>query len=134
MCRRPQEVDGTLYYDGALSDPVPIEKAFAMGCDRVVLVLTNPVDYLKDKDEDIRLAERIRDRYPLSAEALISRAEKYNTSVDLAKQLEHEGKVRIIAPFDTCGVDTLTKDVKALDALYRIGYEDGADIKKFLIG
>lgn len=131
---RPQEVDGTLYYDGALSDPVPIEKAFAMGCDRVVLVLTNPVDYLKDKDEDIRLAERIRDRYPLSAEALISRAEKYNTSVDLAKQLEHEGKVRIIAPFDTCGVDTLTKDVKALDALYRIGYEDGADIKKFLIG
>ena len=131
---RPQEGDGTLYYDGALSDPVPIEKAFAMGCDRVVLVLTNPVDYLKDKDEDIRLAERIRDRYPLSAEALISRAEKYNTSVDLAKQLEHEGKVRIIAPFDTCGVDTLTKDVKALDALYRIGYEDGADIKKFLIG
>lgn len=131
---RPQEVDGTLYYDGALSDPVPIEKAFAMGCDRVVLVLTNPVDYLKDKDEDIRLAERIRDRYPLSAEALISRAEKYNTSVDLAKQLEHEGKVRIIAPFDTCGVDTLTKDVKALDALYRIGYEDGADIKKILIG
>ena len=131
---RPQEVDGTLYYDGALSDPVPIEKAFAMGCDRVVLVLTNPVDYQKDKDEDIRLAERIRDRYPLSAEALISRAEKYNTSVDLAKQLEHEGKVRIIAPFDTCGVDTLTKDVKALDALYRIGYEDGADIKKFLIG
>ena len=131
---RPQEVDGTLYYDGALSDPVPIEKAFAMGCDRVVLVLTNPVDYLKDKDEDIRLAERIRDRYPLSAEALISRTEKYNTSVDLAKQLEHEGKVRIIAPFDTCGVDTLTKDVKALDALYRIGYEDGADIKKFLIG
>jgi predicted patatin/cPLA2 family phospholipase len=131
---RPQEVDGTLYYDGALSDPVPIEKAFAMGCGRVVLVLTNPVDYLKDKDEDIRLAERIRDRYPLSAEALISRAEKYNASVDLAKQLEHEGKVRIIAPFDTCGVDTLTKDVKALDALYRIGYEDGADIKKFLIG
>ncbi len=36
---RPYEIDGTLYYNGALGDPVPIEKTFAEGCDRVALIL-----------------------------------------------------------------------------------------------
>ena len=36
---RPYEIDGTLYYNGALGDPVPIEKAFAESCDRVALIL-----------------------------------------------------------------------------------------------
>ena len=38
---KPYTVGGTAYYDGALSDPVPVEKAFQLGCDRVVLILTN---------------------------------------------------------------------------------------------
>ena len=129
---KPQQVDRELYFDGALSDPVPIEKAFALGCDKVVLVLTNPVDYKKELEEDIRLAARIIERYPLAAEALVTRAEKYNRGVRLAQKLEQQGRVRIIAPIDTCGVDTLTKDVDALDTLYRMGYNDGEGITSFL--
>ena len=37
---RPYEVGGVPYYDGALGDPVPVEKAFQLGCDRVVVILT----------------------------------------------------------------------------------------------
>ena len=96
------------------------------------MVLTNPVDYKKELEEDIRLAARIRERYPLAAEALVTRAEKYNRGVRLAQKLEQQGRVRIIAPIDTCGVDTLTKDVDALDTLYRMGYNDGEGITSFL--
>ena len=39
---KPYVIDGVPYYDGALGDPVPIEKAFSMGCDKVVLLLTLP--------------------------------------------------------------------------------------------
>lgn len=35
----PYIIKGTPYYDGALSDPIPVEKAFSMGCDKVVLIL-----------------------------------------------------------------------------------------------
>lgn len=41
---RPYVVDGTPYFDGALGDPVPIAKAFADGCDKVVLILTRPAE------------------------------------------------------------------------------------------
>ncbi len=39
---KPYTVDEIPYYDGALSDPVPIKKAFELGCERVVVILTKP--------------------------------------------------------------------------------------------
>ena len=38
----PYFIDAKPYYDGALSDPVPIQKAFDSGCERVTLLLTLP--------------------------------------------------------------------------------------------
>lgn len=56
----PQLVDGVPYYDGALGDPIPIEKAFELGCDRVILILTLPADTVRDSKKDRFLAGRIR--------------------------------------------------------------------------
>ena len=39
---QPYPVDGVPYFDGALGDPIPVEKAFSWGCDRVVVILTKP--------------------------------------------------------------------------------------------
>lgn len=39
---QPYFMDGVPYYDGGLADPVPLEKAFALGCDRVAVILTKP--------------------------------------------------------------------------------------------
>lgn len=40
---KPIEIGGVPYYDGALGDTIPLQKAFADGCDKVVLILTKPV-------------------------------------------------------------------------------------------
>lgn len=74
----PYPVGDTLYYDGALADPIPVEKAFAMGCDKVVVLLTLPEDTVRTPDRDQKLAARIRKKYPLAAEKLSQRAMRYN--------------------------------------------------------
>ncbi|MGN0427306.1 MAG: DUF6363 domain-containing protein [Agathobacter sp.] len=51
----------------------------------------------------------------------------------MAKKYEAEGRVCIIAPDDTCGVDTLTKNREALKRLYDKGYQDGQAIVDFLL-
>lgn len=129
---RPYEVKGRLYYDGALGDPVPIKKAVQMGCDRVVLILSKPKNLLRQPGKDLPLAKRIEKRYPKAAEQLRLRAQRYNNGVDLAKSYEAQGRVLIISPDDTCGVDTLTKDREALKRLYEKGYQDGGTIAAFL--
>lgn len=129
---RPYFINGVPYYDGALSDPVPVEKAFSMGCDRVVLILTKPRDFHRTPDRDQKLAARIRKKYPLAADSLEKRAEKYNEGVARAKGYEKQGKLLIIAPDDTCGVDTLTRNKEAMKRFYDKGFEDASEIALFL--
>ena len=65
---KPYEVKNVPYYDGALGDPVPVEKAFQLGCDQVVVILTKPEGELRTADKDKKLAARIRKKYPKAAE------------------------------------------------------------------
>lgn len=128
----PYEIQGVPYYDGALADPVPVEKAFALGCDRVVLILTKPESLrLRSRKEEV-LAALIRKQYPIAAKNLRQRAVRYNKSVEAAQAYAKQGKVLIVSPDDTCGVDTLKKDRAALEKLYQKGYASGTDIACFL--
>lgn len=129
---RPYEVDGIPYYDGALGDPVPVEKAFQMGCDKVVVILSKPRDIARVSGQDLQFARKIQKKYPLAAENLRRRAERYNQGVALAKQYEAQGRTLIVAPDDTCGLRTLTKDKDALNRFYQKGYQDAQSILKFL--
>lgn len=128
----PYIIDNVPYYDGALADTIPIEKTFQMGCSKVVLLLTLPLDTIRTPDKDIVLAKRIAKKYPLAAEKLKNRAAQYNAGVALAKEYEAQGKLLIVAPDDTCGVSTLSRDAQALCNLYKKGYSDGKKISHFL--
>ena len=46
--------NGRLYYDGGLSDPIPVKKAFADGCDKLVVILTRPKNYYRSPSKDIK--------------------------------------------------------------------------------
>ncbi|MGI6254976.1 MAG: patatin-like phospholipase family protein [Acutalibacter sp.] len=128
----PYVIQGTPYYDGALGDPIPIEKAFSMGCDKVVLLLTKPKDLRRTPEKDCFLAKRIRRKYPKAADQLERRASHYNRGVDLASMYQQQGKLLVVAPDDTCGVDTLTRDRDALKRLYEKGFQDGGQIADFV--
>lgn len=129
---RPYEVRGVPYYDGALGDPVPVEKAFRLGCDRVIVILTKPEQELRTPRKDERIAALIRGKYPAAAKKLRQRAQLYNGSVAMAQEYARQGKALIVAPDDTCGVDTLKKDKVSLNRLYEKGYQDGQKISSYL--
>lgn len=129
---KPYEIGRVPYYDGALSDPVPIEKAFCCGCDKVVVILTKPEDTVRNPGKDKIIAGRIQKKYPAAAEKLRQRASLYNREVARVKKYRKEGKALIISPDDTCGVDTLTRDQKALMQFYKKGYQDAKAIKEFI--
>ena len=93
---KPIEFNGKLYYDGGISDPIPYEKAFSMGADKVIVILTKPRDFVRDYNSQIRGMERY----------------------------EKEGKLLVIAPDDTCGVTTLKHRDDDIMKLYGKGYKD----------
>jgi len=129
---RPYVIYGVPYYDGALGDPVPVQKAFDLGCDRVVVVLSRPVDRPRTEGKDGFFAERIEQEFPKAAESLRLRARRYNEGVVLAQEYARRGRVLIVSPRDTHGVKTLSRDLTALEELYRDGLRDGGAIPEFL--
>lgn len=128
----PQKVYGKQYFDGGVSDPVPIERAFELGCDKLVLILTKPKDVRRTTERDDKGVKLIKWRYPEVAKVLHNRADVYNRAVDRAIELEKEGRILIVAPDDTCGIDTTKKTKEGLQALYEKGLADGAAIRDFV--
>lgn len=131
---KPYVIGGVPYFDGALGDPVPVKKAFELGCDRVVLILTKPEAEIRTSKSDERVAARIRKKYPEAAESLCKRAERYNAGVALAEEYAKSGRALILSPDDTCGVDTMKRDKPSLLRLYEKGYRDARRAEDFLRG
>ncbi len=129
---QPYMVNGIPYYDGGIADPIPLEKCFADGCDKIVLVLTRPKDFERSPEKDRVAVTALRHRYPKASEAMSRRAVRYNTELWLAKQYEQEGKVLIVAPDDIGDMSTLTKDKEMIEALYYKGYRDAEKIRDFM--
>lgn len=129
---QPYRVDGVPYYDGGIADPIPVHRAFAMGCDKVVLILTKPKTERRRIQKDETAAELLRRWYPYAAARLASRAAMYNLQLEQALEYERQGRLLVVAPDDCCGVDTFTREVRKLDRLYHKGRRDGAAIAAFL--
>lgn len=129
---KPYIVNGIPCFDGGLADPIPIQRAFDDGCDRVVVILTRPIDSLRTPEKDQRMARLLRKRYPKAAEHLASRYQIYNDELALAKECQQQGRALILAPDNLGGLETLTRDKAAMDRLYRKGYLDASAIRDFL--
>ena len=127
---KPYYIDEIPYFDGALGDTIPLD--MVEDYDRTVLILTKPKDTIRTSRKDDLLARRIEKQYPKAAEQLHLRAARYNAGVAKAKELEKSGKLLIIAPENTEGVDTLTRDKGAFLRLYTRGYMDGHQVKEFI--
>lgn len=118
-------LDGQPYLDGGCADPIPWKRAFDMGCDRVVVVLTRERDYHKEADNTIRVLSRAFRKYPAFVETMRRRADIYNASREELFALEREGKVLVIAPEDTLGCSRTEKDMEVIRALWQVGYFAG---------
>lgn len=123
---------GKNYYDGGLSDPVPVRKAFLDGCDRVVVCLTRPVDYRKRHRFTQKMCDRAMREYPQIAKTLMTSVDKYNEDIDYIQRLQEEGRVLIVAPNSCCGVETLSRKRKNIEQLYALGYKDAEKIIEFI--
>ena len=119
------ELDSQPYLDGGCADAIPWRHAFEAGCDRVVVILTQPRDYCKEGDHTIRMIERHFRKYPDFVETMRTRSERYNTSREALFELEAQGKVLVIAPEDTLGCSRTEKDLEILRALWQSSYFAG---------
>lgn len=130
---KPYLWHGQEYFDGGVADPIPIKKAFEDGCEKVVLILTKPVDYREGKDRDLLSFKILKKKYPNVYKKLQTEHARYNETLDeVINKYLPTGRVLILAPDDCCNVNTLTRKPDRIQKLYEKGYKDGKLINEFI--
>lgn len=130
---QPYTINEHKYYDGGLSDPIPIDKALNDGCDKVIVILTLPKTFFRNDSRDRHLAKLIR-TYPKIKETLEKRSALYNRQLEKILALERTHKVLIISPGKKPELDTLGKERDEIIRIYNEGYHKASKIESFLAG
>jgi predicted patatin/cPLA2 family phospholipase len=109
------------YLDGGLADSIPFEHALANGADRAVVILTRPKGYIKSPLKQKGLFKWVYRKYPKVYEMLVSRAERYNASIERLNQLEREGKAFVIRPDKELVVSRIENKPQKTELAYNDG-------------
>ncbi len=121
---RPVEMNGELYYDGGISDAIPVQHALEEGCGRLVVLLSKNRDYVRKPQEMRFLYSRLCRKYPRIVEAIDRRHITYNENLKQVFSMEKQGIAFVFAPSETIHVGTYSMDEKAELALYNLGIKD----------
>jgi predicted patatin/cPLA2 family phospholipase len=119
------EINGAPYLDGGLADGIPYERAFAMGCDKVVAILTRERSYRRKPEKLQRVFDHHYKQYPNFCDTIRRRAQVYNQAREKLFQLEREGKAMLFVPKSTKGFSRVERDVVKIHALWDEGYQEG---------
>ena len=121
------EVGGKKYLDGGISNSIPIDFFEKQNFDKIIVILTRPIIYRKEKTTGIQY-KLFYKKYPKLVEKLENRYKEYNDTVDIIVELEKAGKLFVIRPSEDITIKRLEKDVEKLQKVYDLGLKDGNNI------
>ena len=131
-------IQGKPCMDGGAADAIPYERAFAKGCDRVVVLLTRERSYLRRPEKLQPLIDLVYRKYPKFCDVMRRRADAYNESRRRLFQLEQEGRALVFTPTSTEGFHRTERDVGKIKALWKDGWDQGMarldEVESFLKG
>lgn len=131
------EYNGIARLDGGISDSIPVRRALADGCDKLVIILTQDESYRKGPNKMLPLLKLRYGKYPNMLLALKNRHLMYNAALEDTRRLEQEGRAFVIRPKQPVTLGRMERDPQKIEALYETGYQDGmaalTGLQKFML-
>jgi predicted patatin/cPLA2 family phospholipase len=128
-------INGTPYFDGGVSSPIPIEKSLEDKNVFNVIISTRNKEYRKKPAPALaKLARSVYKKYPGVATGLQNRHLYYNQQVEICQALDKTDNAIFLQPDQPLEVERTTRDVSKVLKLYDEGIEDGIKLAKRLVG
>ena len=120
----PVELNGVPYFDGGLTDAIPVRRALERGCGRLVVILSKNRGYVRKPQGMHALYRLACRRYPNIVKAIQRRHLVYNKNLEDVFALEREGIAFIFAASAPIHVGTYSINEEAERELYDLGLRD----------
>lgn len=125
LASRVVEMDGKKMLDGGIADSIPLKYFESIGYNKNLVILTQPADFVKEKNKAIPLFKLFMRKYPKVAELMADRHNVYNDTVKYVRQKEKQGEVFVICPEEALPIGRTEKDPAKLKQVYEIGRRAG---------
>ncbi len=121
LASRIVEIDGYKLLDGGIADSIPLRYFEQLGYTRNVVVLTQPPDYVKQKNKALPLIRFAYRKYPKFIEAAARRHLLYNAATQYVREKARQGEVFVIQPEKALPIGHVEHHPEKLQTIYQIG-------------
>ena len=130
------EVGGYKLLDGGISDSIPLKYFENAGYDKNIVILTQPLNYVKGKNKLMPIMRRVLKKYPELIEVMANRHIEYNSATEYIKEKEAVGNIIVIRPEESLDIGKVEHDPEKIKRVYQLGRDLGQKsiekVKKFI--
>lgn len=119
------EINGRLYCDGGVANPLPVQEAYRRGARQIVVLRTRPLDCSKRQAWGVKLAAYFFPKYPQLQQAIRQQYERYQAAVRWLADPPADCDVFQIAPPHHLRTTRTTQDAAILKTDYELGQHYG---------
>ena len=126
-------LEGKRKYDGGITDPIPVQKAYEMGAKEIVIIRTYEQAFIRKTKLENYIAAFATRSYPNISKALKENTTTYNSALEFINNPPSDCKILQICPPQRLSTKRATTNIDIMKADYQIGMNCGEEfLEKYL--
>ena len=118
-------LEGKRKYDGGITDPIPVQKAYEMGAKEIIIIRTYEQTFIRKTKLENYIAAFATRSYPNISKALKENTTTYNSALEFINNPPSDCKILQICPPQRLSTKRATTNVNIMKADYQIGMNCG---------
>ena len=127
LVRTPSLINGRRKFDGGVSDPLPVEKAYEMGAKKIILIRTYEKKFRRKMKLENYIGALFSKKYPKLRNALLEHDKTYNRALDFIKNPPNDCEIVQLCPPKKLKSKRDSKNIEILKADYKLGKRVAAE-------
>tara|TARA_B100000963_G_scaffold361729_1_gene399037 strand:+ start:5570 stop:6415 length:846 start_codon:yes stop_codon:yes gene_type:complete len=121
LVRTPSLINGRRKFDGGISDPLPAEKAYAMGAKKIIVIRTYEKKFRRKLKLENYIGALLSREYPKLRKALLEHDKTYNRALDFINNPPKDCEIVQLCPPEKLKSKRDSKKIKILKEDYKLG-------------
>ena len=127
LVKTPSIINGQRKFDGGITDPIPVKKAYEMGAREIVIIRTYEKEFKRKIKLENYIAAIYLRNYPNLRRAMLTHDKTYNESLRFINNPPKDCKIHQICPPHRLTTRRASTDKKIMEKDYQLGLSVGKE-------
>ena len=121
LVKTPSLIKGRRKFDGGITDPLPLEKAYELGAKKIIIIRTYEKKFRRKPKLENYIGALFSRKYPKLRKALLEHDKTYNRAIDFINNPPNDCEIVQLCPPKKLKSKRDSKNIEILKADYKIG-------------